>query len=37
MSKNITNYEIKPKVPFYDKWWFKGALIGAGVLIGTRL
>lgn len=35
--RNITNYEIKPKVPFYDKWWFKGALVGAGVLIGTRL
>ena len=35
--KNITNYEIKPKVPFYDKWWFKGALVGTGILIGTRL
>jgi len=35
--RNITNYEIKPKVPFYDKWWFKGALVGAGILIGTRL
>ena len=35
--RNITNYEIKPKVPFYDKWWFKGALVGTGILIGTRL
>jgi len=35
--KNITNYAIKPKVPFYDKWWFKAALFGGGVIVGTRL
>ena len=35
--RNISNYEIKPKVPFYDKWWFKAGLFGTGILIGTRL
>ena len=34
---NLTNYNIKPKVPFYDKWWFKAALFGGGVIVGTRL
>jgi regulatory protein YycH of two-component signal transduction system YycFG len=34
---NLTNYNIKPKVPFYDKWWFKGALFGGGVILGTKL
>jgi len=34
---NLSNYNIKPKVPFYDKWWFKTALFGGGVILGTRL
>lgn len=34
---NLSNYNIKPKVPFYDKWWFKAALFGGGVIVGTRL
>lgn len=34
---NLSNYNIKPKVPFYDKWWFKAAIFGGGVFVGTRL
>lgn len=35
--KNLSHYEIKPKIPFYDKWWFKFAIFGGGVLVGTQL
>jgi hypothetical protein len=28
---------MKDSVPFYDKWWFKGALFGGGVILGTKL
>jgi uncharacterized lipoprotein YehR (DUF1307 family) len=34
---NLSNYSIKAKTPFYDKWWFKAALFGGGVIVGTRL
>jgi len=33
----LENYNIKPKVRFYDRLWFKAALVGAGVTIGILL
>lgn len=34
---NLSNYSIKTKTPFYDKWWFKAGLFAGGVVVGTRL
>lgn len=33
----LEHYNIKPKVKFYDRLWFKAALFGAGTAVGILL
>jgi HAMP domain-containing protein len=34
---NLENYNIKPKVKFFDKLWFKVAIFGVGVAVGSQI